>query len=335
MNESPRALSFCGHAINSEERIMIVEDARSDERFFDNPLVTEHQAIFYAGVPLVNPEGFKLGTLCVYDNEPRELSQKQITTLIDLSRQVVNLFEQRCQNFELVDLKNQLLERNKNLESFAGLVSHDLKSPLANIISLTDLLENEPDNVLTEDSIEYIKYLKSSSHSLSNYIDGILKFYKSDDILKNESETFQLSTFIEEVETIAIPRTENVSVTISNGNSFLTANKSALQQVFINLITNAIKYNDNSIIELYIGFKDIEDFYEFNIQDNGNGIPENHLETIFDLFTTTGETDRNGNKGTGIGLATVRKLITKLGGVISVTSTEKVGSNFVFTVAKS
>ncbi|GAB3002799.1 hypothetical protein GCM10027284_20760 [Cyclobacterium sediminis] len=75
-NESPRAISFCGHAINSQDAITIVEDSRKDERFHDNPLVTEHQAIFYAGAPLTNSEGFKLGTLCVYDTKPRKLTKE-------------------------------------------------------------------------------------------------------------------------------------------------------------------------------------------------------------------------------------------------------------------
>ena len=101
-NESPRAISFCGHAINSQDAITIVEDSRKDERFHDNSLVTEHQAIFYAGAPLTNSEGFKLGTLCVYDTKPRKLTKEQQNALIAMAQQVTSLFEQRYQNFLLM-----------------------------------------------------------------------------------------------------------------------------------------------------------------------------------------------------------------------------------------
>ena len=70
-NESPRDISFCGHAILEESNIFIIEDARKDNRFKDNPLVTEMNAIFYAGVRLVNSEGYPLGTLCVFDTKPK------------------------------------------------------------------------------------------------------------------------------------------------------------------------------------------------------------------------------------------------------------------------
>lgn len=80
-NQSPRNISFCGHAILNDEEIFIVEDATKDVRFKDNPLVTEAKALFYAGVPLVNSNGFKLGTLCIFDHKPRKLTEVQITSL--------------------------------------------------------------------------------------------------------------------------------------------------------------------------------------------------------------------------------------------------------------
>tara|TARA_R110002051_G_scaffold8316_2_gene35084 strand:+ start:14252 stop:15454 length:1203 start_codon:yes stop_codon:yes gene_type:complete len=333
MSESPRRLSFCGHAINAEEEIMIVEDARLDPRFHDNPLVVNLQAIFYAGVPLVNPEGFKLGTLCVYDNQPRTLTKEQIQTLIKLSKQVVNLLEQRKLNIELLAVKKQLEKRNENLKNFAGIISHDLKSPLANIFSLTELLQNESDNILTPDSIEYLKYLKSSSHSIGKYIDGMLKFYKSDELLSHEVEGFELKNFIGEVESIAVGDKVQPIIHLDNEGSLIT-NKHALFQIFVNLINNAIKYNDKKIVKINIGFQELENHYQFYIKDNGVGIEESQLDSVFDLFKTTGQLDRDGQNGTGIGLATVQKTVHNLGGEITVQSKVDLGSIFTFTIEK-
>ena len=104
-------------------------------------------------------------------------------------------------------------------------------------------------------------------------------------------------------------------------------------QVLINLVTNGIKYNSkpNPIIEIDI--RDNEKLYEFSVKDNGNGIPKEYLDKIFELFTVIGVEDRNGNIGSGIGLATVQKIINNLGGSISAVSSKK-GSIFHFSILK-
>jgi signal transduction histidine kinase len=332
-NESPRELSFCGHAINSQERIMIVKDARQDERFHDNPLVSEHDAVFYAGVPLVDPAGFKLGTLCVYDTKPRELSLPQITALKNMAKQVVLLFEERHQKAQLKKAQETLKLRNKNLEHFAAVVSHDLKSPLAQITALTGLLEEDNQNKLSEETLLYLDYIKSSSESLRNYIDGLLDFYKTDTVLKQKHQLFHLSKLIDDV--IAMYQGFNaIEILYESNLKDVQTNKSALQQVFVNLVANAIKYNDKEHTQINVIATQKETHYLFSVSDNGPGIPKDKQTSIFDLFTTLKSTDKYGVEGTGIGLATVKKLVNKLGGDITVDSQLGVGSTFTFTISK-
>ena len=138
-NESPRNISFCGHAILSEDDIFIVEDSRIDERFINNPLIKEHNIIFYAGVPLISPDGYALGTLCVFDNKPRNLTASEKEILIAMAKQVINLFELKKRNIELTEAKEELRIQNENLKNFAGHVSHDMKMPLANMIVTADI----------------------------------------------------------------------------------------------------------------------------------------------------------------------------------------------------
>jgi GAF domain-containing protein len=93
--ETPRDLAFCSHAILQHE-ILEVKDATQDRRFADNPLVTGDPRIrFYAGAPLLTGEGYGLGTLCVIDRMPRELTPKQREALQALSRVVLNCIQQR------------------------------------------------------------------------------------------------------------------------------------------------------------------------------------------------------------------------------------------------
>ncbi len=334
-NESPRALSFCGHAINSDDEITIIEDARLDERFHDNPIVDEHSAIFYAGVPLVDPDGYKLGTLCVYDVKPRKLNDGQKKALISISKQVISLFEQRYQNLQLQELQDKLSKRNEDLQKFASIVSHDLKSPLANIISLTELIENESRDKLNKDALEYLKYLKTSSNSLREYIDGLLIFYKSDEILKNSRQEIRFEELMTELKKLAIPDRQNIVFKHSNTIDKINVNKTAVIQILMNLATNAIKYNAKPVIEISILLEELEDHYKFYVQDNGNGIAKEHFDNIFDLFSIVGISDRDGNIGTGIGLATVKRMVVGQGGDISVTSEERIGSTFSFTIGKA
>jgi len=332
-NESPRNTSFCGHAINAESQVTIIEDARKDERFIDNPLVSEFQAIFYAGAALVDSNGFKLGTLCIYDHKPRQLSSQQIDALVALSKQVVKLFEQRLQNIKLLKYQDILSKRNDNLKNFARLVSHDLKSPLSNIISLTELLEDENKDKLNEDSLQYIEYLKTSSNILRDYIDGLLKFYNSDDVLLKKREDVKTKSLFQELKTIT-NIDANTSLIFNTEVDTLFINKSALMQILINLITNAIKYNSKPKAIIDISLVETKTHYQFEVKDNGNGIPKDFSVKIFDLFSVVGTLDKYGNKGTGIGLATVKKIIEDLQGDISVTSVIDKGSVFKFTLPK-
>jgi K+-sensing histidine kinase KdpD len=332
-NESPREISFCGHAINSEDSITIVEDSRKDERFFDNPLVTEHQAIFYAGVPLVDSDGYKLGTLCVYDVKPRILTVEQKNALTAMAKQVINLFEKQYQNLNLLKLSDKLKTRNDNLQKFANVVTHDLKSPLTKIVSLSELIALKNKDVLKNESLKLLNYLKSSSYSLRDYVDGILEYYQSDELLKNRQEEISVHELIEELKSIVDPEQE-VSISLSGNIKKFTTNKSALMQVLINLTTNAIKYNSKSSRQVDIKIMENANFYEFSVKDNGDGIPQAYFNEIFDLFVVVGVKDREGKYGTGIGLAMVKKIITNLGGEISVSSKEGDGSTFIFNIAK-
>lgn len=131
VRETPRAFSFCAHGILNPSEILIVTDSREDVRFAGNPLVTgDPHVIFYAGVPLVNEEGFPLGSLCVIDHTPKELSESQLNSLKALGKQVVNLLELRRTNKALLTLKNLLEQRNTELEQIAAIARDEVRPPV-------------------------------------------------------------------------------------------------------------------------------------------------------------------------------------------------------------
>ncbi|WP_292945955.1 GAF domain-containing sensor histidine kinase [Olleya sp. UBA1516] len=332
VQESPRDISFCGHAILQSQDIFVVEDSRKDNRFKDNPLIDQFNAIFYAGVPLRNKDGLALGTLCVYDHEPRQLTEIQKKALITLGKQVMNLFDLRLNNRLLDESKKELLERNADLSKFASHVSHDLKSPLANIISLTAFLKEEEGNVFTEESIDYINYIEESADSLKNYIDGILIHYKANELLNEDKQSIALNTLFEEVKRIHLLDGLQFKTNTKNQNIFI--NKAAVTQILINLVDNALKYNNKPNPEVILNYSENKNFHIFSVTDNGIGIAQEQQNEVFKLFNNNNQTDVKGNKGTGIGLFTVKNLVKKLNGDIVLKSQIGIGSTFTFTISK-
>lgn len=328
--EFPRDLSFCGHAILYDDPIFIVEDARLDERFQNNPFVVNDGAIFYAGVTLISPEGFALGSLCIFDKVVRTLDNNQKEALITLAKQVVNTMELRRQNIRLELAQKALVQHNIELKNFASHVSHDLKSPLANIMSLTNFLKDDLQGKLSESSAEYLGYIEESALILKDYIDGILKHYQADELLKDQREDVTLSELCGEIQQLLLSKDD--SLEYHGINEVLNINRAALTQILINLVDNALKYNDKN--QRKVAIKYIEDLqnHKFVISDNGIGINEDEHDNIFNLFTTLSHA--NIKPSTGIGLNTVKNLAAKLNGNISVTSEVGVGSVFTLTIAK-
>ena len=331
MSESPRDISFCGHAILTDEPIFIVEDARLDKRFQDNPLVKDFKAIFYAGVPLRTSDGYALGTLCVYDHKPRTLSMDEQDALRGLAKQTVLLFEARKRNIDLATAENETAQRNDRLEDFARLVAHDLKSPLASIEGLLNLLKEDYLDSNDEDFALYIKHLDTSAKSMRDYIDGLLEYYRADTLLETKQDT-TLTILVNSV--TDLHKSSNLTISVEDDMKLEAVSAIAIDQILSNLVDNATKYNDKETPTIRISGEASKDFYTIAVKDNGTGIPEDKLGIIFDLFKTTGTKDRNGKHGSGMGLATVRKLVEGLGGKISVSSIVDQGSIFTFTIRR-
>ena len=334
VDSTDRTLSFCGHAIVEPDKIFTVKDSRLDERFQDNPLVVgEPHVIFYTGVPLVSPEGFALGTLCVIDDKPKELNQDQLLALKALSNQVVSLFELRKSKMMLERLTSDLEVRNKELEKFARVAAHDIKSPLNNISSLTEILLHQYSTELDDDAKMMMQMLDTSSQTLRELVDGILEHSKSDYILTENRSVFNLNKLVSQCIELLDTRHE-YHFTKDFDESLIAVNKVALQQILLNLIGNAIKYNKKSEVKIKISFSQDDMYYKFQVQDNGMGIAEKHRSKIFDIFEIVTNEDRFGKKGTGIGLSTVKKLVEGLGGTIQIISVLEQGSTFEFSIAK-
>lgn len=316
--------------IEMQRRILYIADFES-EYFAIPPKLGEFS--FYAGIPLLNSENKPLGILYILDDQIKELTEAQELSLTILGDQVIRLLDYKKQHTELKNVQLKLRQKYRDLEKFASVVSHDIKSPLANIISLTEFLKEENKGAFNEETKQYLDFLIQSSYSLRNYVDGILTFYRSDNILEKEKEDVDIYQLLRGIAYLYQVNPQ-VEITLPTSGVLHNINKAALTQIFLNLIGNALKYNNKKKREVNISFYETADYYNFQVKDNGNGIPEEDFEKIFDLFTTLDQNDRDGHPGSGIGLATVKKMLDHMQGSIELESIIGKGSNFKFRIKR-
>jgi len=332
--ETPKEFAFCAHAINDDEDIFLVQDARTDERFHDNPLVAgEPRVIFYAGVPLTTEEGLPLGTLCVIDHKPKLLSQGQMNSLKALSMQVMNLLQLRKSNMKLEKSVEDLKEKNEELERFAYIAAHDLKSPLNTINTTAELFTDCYASKFDEDGKTMLGFIQKASKKLTGLIDGLLEYSKSESVLKEGGSTIDLQVLRNDISGL-FSYDNSLVLALKSKLKSINTNKAAIHQILINLISNAIKYSDKDEVEIQIEICENGDLYEFCVRDNGPGIALKEQDKVFQIFKVLAPTDKFGQPGNGIGLATVKKIIEKMGGTISLESEKGKGCQFNFSIKK-
>lgn len=335
VRETARELSFCSHAINDPSQPFIIKDARQDGRFEDNALVTgDPNIIFYAGIPLVNPEGYPLGTLCVIDQQPRTLTPEQLQALEALARMVMRHLEERRTVRELKGAQTELLAAYKELDQFSYVIAHDLKSPLNNIVSLADLIKTTDEySKLGEETSEFLDLISVAAHRLTSMIDAVLKFTLQNHIKDGTKEVVNWCEFVDEV-LMLLRKPDRVRVTCLSNVGKVRIHKSPMQQILINLCSNALPYIDREGGLLVVELREERNSYRIAVTDNGPGIPEEHRESIFNIFHSLKANEQDNEGHFGIGLATVRKLVTRLGGTISLVSHVGVGTSFIIVLPK-
>ncbi|SFU70854.1 GAF domain-containing protein [Pustulibacterium marinum] len=335
-SETSRDLAYCNHAIKNPAEILEVENALEDDRFKDNPLAHgKNPVIAYTGIPLVSDRGYAIGTLCTIDHKPKKLSKEQKESLRILATQVVRLFELRKANIDLNNASREAKKRYDELELFAGVVSHDMKSPLANIVLTIDTLKKKMElSNIQDGSIDtYFSYLKNSAQSMSAYIEGMLQYYKSDHSSHDEVKKIKLRSYLKKI--IGMLDVDNsYEIKLPPKGTVVHLNKTALGQILLNIIANSIKYCDKNTPIVKIDYLEKVESYVFVISDNGIGIKPENQNKIFELFNNLDSLDRFGQKGTGIGLATVKKIVDGLDGTISVSSEVGVGTTFTVSLPK-
>jgi len=227
-------------------------------------------------------------------------------------------------------LEVKVAERTKDLESFAYIVSHDLKAPLRGINQLAEWTSEDYSDILDKKGKENLRMLKERTIRANAMIQGILEYSRIGRI-EEKTEKIDLNKLLEDVIDLLNPP-KKIKITIENKLPEYTAEQTLLTQVFENLLGNAIKYMDKPKGTIKVSCKDEGSEWKFGVSDNGPGIKEKYFEKIFKMFQTL--ESKKTYESTGIGLATVKKIINSYKGKIWVESKINKGTTFYFTLPK-
>jgi signal transduction histidine kinase len=340
--ETSRDFSFCAHAINGDG-LFVVPDASRDARFADNPLVADKPHIrFYAGSPLVTPDGHAIGTLCVIDSKPRRLTPDQEAALALLGRLTMSYLEARKQAREAalataaLDEKNRaLIEAAEAKNRFLTGMSHELRTPLNCIIGFSEILSDDKAGGATAEQKEYLGDILASGRHLLSLVNDVLDLAKVEaGKMTVHPAPFALEAAVGEIgsvmrsallknkirfETFVDPRLGEAVLDVK-----------LFKQILFNLLSNAVKFTDpGGSVGLRLEPAG-EGFFSVKVSDTGIGIRAEDLPRLFQEFEQVGgEAAREKLAlGTGLGLALTRRIVRLQGGEISVESDYGKGTTF-------
>ena len=232
----------------------------------------------------------------------------------------------------LLAVTNAMVEnRNTELDQFAYVTSHDLKAPLRAIANLSEWLEEDLGTNLPEENRQQLTLLRSRVHRMEGLINGLLEYSRVGRREQQISWVDVRQMLLETIDLIAPP--ESFTITLPAQMPCLETNRTALNQVFSNLISNAVKHHDREDGQINITATEQAQLIEFTVKDDGPGIAPRYQQKVFTIFQTLKARDEL--ESTGIGLAIVKKMVDSAGGRITLESAPGDGSTFRFTWPRS
>ncbi|GAA4189732.1 hypothetical protein GCM10022219_05940 [Microbacterium oryzae] len=313
--------SMCAVIVRSADPVPVfVADAREDERFADNPFVTGEIARvrFYASSPLVSPSGVVVGTLCVFDESTGSLTPDRAQTLDLLARQVIDVLELRR-------MTRALRATNEQLSHFAGQISHDLRSPLTALTGFLEIAADDAEAAGAMRAASLMARAGAAADRMGDMIADVLAFARAGGA-KPHLEDVDLGRLAREVVDDLSGPDDASAITLA-ADVAVRADPALLRPLLQNLVVNARKFagavRERPRIE--VRAHALPSGWRITVDDDGPGIPVAERERVFRLFERGAD---EAAAGSGIGLATCRRLVAAHGGQIGVEESPLGGARF-------
>lgn len=330
--ETPREFAFCGHAINGDD-LFYIPDSDKDERFKDNPLVTDAPYVkFYAGQPLYVKNKYKVGTLCVIDNSARELTDEQKQSLQALARQVETQLDLRLK-------VNELEKLDKLKDEFIAITSHELRTPLT---AVSGSVKTARMKSVIEDQEKTKKLLDVASancerlEALVNDIIDVNMLATGNMTLEKNKQHLSLTVenCCEMLNEYFMKCHVTTEVQTQDDLPLIDYDEKRIMQVLMNLLSNAAKFSPaHEVINIQIEQK--QNQIQVSVIDGGCGISKDKQDMLFQKFAKINNAHDKQIKSSGLGLYISKQIIELHDGSIWYESHKPQGSIFSFNLPVS
>ncbi len=292
--------------------------------------------VLFAGATAYGLQGFISSPILELAETARQISSEEADYSVRVRKpgndEIGELYDGFNEMLSQIQRRQEELERsNRDLDQFAYVASHDLKAPLRAIATLAGWIEEDLEPVITPESREQLQLMQSRVARMDGLIDGILQ-YSRVGRLESEGEEVDADEMIRELIEVLSPPA-GMKVTVGPGMPVFITKRLRLEQVFLNLISNAIKYHDHvETGSIEVGVEEKPRELQFYVKDDGPGIDPRHHDRVFLMFQTLAPRDKV--ESTGLGLSLVTKLVEEEGGKVWVESEVGQGATFYFTWPK-
>ncbi|CAA0235666.1 Two-component system sensor histidine kinase [Tenacibaculum maritimum] len=324
----PIESGIVGHVVKTGKG-EIVNNTSKDSRY----IVDDQVRLSELTVPIIS-EGKVIGVIDSEHIDKNYFTKEHLQTIENIAslismqlKSALNIREREKAEIRNIQLLKKLEKSNDELNEYAHIVSHDLKSPLRSVYALTSWIKSDNEGKFDEMTLSNFNLIEETLEKMEQLISDVLTYSSIDTVV--EKQKVDLNEVLENLQKILfIP--ENISIKIVKKMPVVNGEITKFQQLFQNLISNAIKFNDKEKGIIQVDFIENKSFYQFSIQDNGIGIEQKYHDKIFKIFHFLKES----SESTGIGLSIVKKIIDLYDGEIWLDSKPNEGTTFYFTIKK-
>ena len=328
--QTPLTHSFCKLVVESGQPL-VVEDSLHDERVKNNLAIRDLGVKSYIGAPVRSEDGYVLGTICAIGATPRGWSEQDLAHMRDLSGMLSTEIRMRHRNEALVDALNMIEQNDRERDREARMLAHDLRTPVAAIVSLTELTEMTLPNPTPEQS-EYLQLTRQSCHTLTSLIGDLLVDARE---IPVDGRPVPVTAILRSGANLIRPLTEKNGLRLVVGTSpegCVPGGKvRSVERIMLNLLTNAVKFSPvGGRITLSVQRREHRGLrgFRFDVRDSGPGVSDAEKAVIFQESVTGSAQRQRGPESHGLGLAFCRSAAERIGGTMGVEDSPDGGSIF-------